>query len=94
MEATRRQGTGHNYLIQHSAGSGKTNSIRWLAHRLSTLTNGTGEKVYDSVIVISDRTNIDDQLRDAVDHDETVGALSPASTSTRSSLLRPCGTGG
>lgn len=75
VEATRRQGTGHNYLIQHSAGSGKTNSIRWLAHRLSTLTNGTGEKVYDSVIVISDRKIVDNQLRDAVDHDETVGGV-------------------
>jgi len=75
VEATRRQGTGHNYLVQHSAGSGKTNSIKWLAHRLSTLTNGTGEKVFDSVIVISDRKVVDNQLRDAVDHDETVGGV-------------------
>ena len=75
VDAARRQGAGRNYLVQHSAGSGKTNSIRWLADRLSTLTNGTGEKVYDSVIVISDRKIVDNQLRDAIDHDETVGGV-------------------
>ena len=75
VEAARREGPGHNYLIQHSAGSGKTNSIRWLAHRLSTLTSEAGEKVYDSVVVISDRKIVDNQLRDAVDHDEAVDGV-------------------
>jgi len=48
-------GTGNNYLVQHSAGSGKSNSIAWLAHRLASLHNDCDEKVFDSVIVITDR---------------------------------------
>ncbi len=44
----RRQGPGHNYLVQHSAGSGKSNSIAWLAHRLASLHNDKDEKVFDS----------------------------------------------
>lgn len=65
VETSRTQGPGHRYLIQHSAGSGKTNSIAWLAHQLSTLHNDAG-KVFDSVIVITDRTVLDDQLQNAI----------------------------
>ncbi|WP_340034994.1 type I restriction endonuclease [Bacillus sp. FSL K6-0993] len=57
---------GHNYLIQHSAGSGKTNSISWLAHRLAKLHNEENESVFSSVIVITDRRVLDKQLQDAV----------------------------
>lgn len=57
---------GHNYLIQHSAGSGKSNSIAWLAHHLSTLHDAQDEKVFHSVIVISDRRAIDQQLQNAI----------------------------
>lgn len=64
--AARTEGPGHRYLIQHSAGSGKTNSIAWTAHQLSTLHNGAGDKVFDSVIVVTDRTVLDDQLQDAI----------------------------
>ena len=51
----RASGVGNNYLVQHSAGSGKSNSIAWLAHRLASLYDDTDEKVFDSVIVVTDR---------------------------------------
>lgn len=57
---------GHNYLIQHSAGSGKTNSISWLAHRLAKLHNEENESIFSSVIIITDRRVLDKQLQDAV----------------------------
>lgn len=57
---------GTNYLVQHSAGSGKTNSISWLAHRLAKLHDDENEAVYSSVIVITDRRVLDKQLQDAV----------------------------
>lgn len=57
---------GQNYLIQHSAGSGKTNSISWLAHRLAKLHTEDNESVFSSVIVITDRRVLDKQLQDAV----------------------------
>lgn len=62
----RAEGAGHNYLIQHSAGSGKTNSISWLSHRLASLHDKDDAKVYDCVIVITDRQVLDRQLQDAV----------------------------
>jgi type I restriction enzyme, R subunit len=65
---SRINGAGNNYLIQHSAGSGKSNTIAWAAHRLSELYNQTGEqKIFDSVIVITDRRALDKQLRDTVE---------------------------
>ncbi len=57
---------GNNYLIQHSAGSGKTNSIAWLAHRLANLHTSTDKLIFDCVIVITDRVVLDRQLQDAV----------------------------
>lgn len=60
------QGSGHNYLIQHSAGSGKSNSIAWLAHRLSSLHDAQNEKVFHSVVVITDRRVLDKQLQDTI----------------------------
>ena len=62
----RDNGTGNNYLVQHSAGSGKSNSIAWLAHRLATLHTDADEKVYDSVIVVTDRVILDQQLQDTI----------------------------
>src|SRR5690606_10848149 len=56
----------HNYLIQHSAGSGKSNSIAWLAYRLSSLHNDIDERIFDSVIVITDRKVLDSQLQDTI----------------------------
>ena len=66
VEAARAEGPGHNYLIQHSAGSGKTNSISWLAHHLSSLHNTTDKKVFDCVLVITDRRVLDAQLQQAI----------------------------
>lgn len=62
----RNEKAGNNYLIQHSAGSGKTNSISWLSHRLSSLHTLQDEKVFDCVIVITDRRVLDKQLQDAI----------------------------
>ncbi len=59
-------GSGHNYLIQHSAGSGKSNSIAWLSYRLASLHNDKDEKIFNSVIVITDRKVLDTQLQDTI----------------------------
>lgn len=56
-------GAGRNYLVQHSAGSGKSNSIAWLAHRLASLHDAQDEKVFHSVVVVTDRRVLDQQLQ-------------------------------
>ena len=66
IDAAVTEGAGQKYLIQHSAGSGKSNSIAWTAHQLSTLYNSNGDKQFHSVIVITDRTVLDDQLQDTI----------------------------
>jgi type I restriction enzyme, R subunit len=66
LEALARdERAGHSYLVQHSAGSGKSNTIAWLAHRLSTLHAGDA-KVFDKVVVITDRVVLDRQLQDTI----------------------------
>lgn len=62
----KANGSGHNYLIQHSAGSGKSNSIAWLAYQLANLYNSQDARVFDSVIVITDRRVLDQQLQDTI----------------------------
>jgi len=66
ITSSQDKGSGHNYLVQHSAGSGKSNSIAWLAHRLSSLHNADDEKVFDTVVVITDRRVLDQQLQDTI----------------------------
>ena len=66
VDAARAEGAGNRYLIQHSAGSGKTNSISWLAHRLSQLHDDENQRVFDTVVVVTDRTVLDKQLQDAI----------------------------
>ncbi|MGB4857623.1 MAG: DEAD/DEAH box helicase family protein [Candidatus Dechloromonas phosphoritropha] len=66
LAAARSEGPGHKYLIQHSAGSGKSNSIAWVAHQLSSLYKGDGQKQFHSVIVVTDRTVLDAQLQDTI----------------------------
>lgn len=61
-----QHGPGKNYLIQHSAGSGKSNSIAWLAYRLSGLHNDANERIFDSVIVVTDRKVLDQQLQNNI----------------------------
>lgn len=63
VASARAHGSGRNYLIQHSAGSGKSNTIAWLAHRLSSLHDAKDARVFDSVIVITDRRVLDRQLQ-------------------------------
>jgi type I restriction enzyme R subunit len=73
LDATRKlvadvlaQGPGQRYLIQHSAGSGKTNSIAWTAHFLADLHDAQHKKLFDSVLVVSDRNVLDAQLQEAI----------------------------
>lgn len=66
VAAVLAEGPGRKYLIQHSAGSGKTNSIAWTAHFLADLHDAAQAKLFDSVLVVSDRTVLDDQLQDAI----------------------------
>ena len=66
LDAAREEGPGSKYLVQHSAGSGKSNSIAWTAHQLSSLYDEAGEKQFHSVIVVTDRTVLDDQLQDTI----------------------------
>jgi len=64
--AAKADGAGHDYLVQHSAGSGKSNTIAWLAHRLSTLHGADDRPVFDKVVVITDRRVLDRQLQDTI----------------------------
>lgn len=70
---TRKHGAGRRVLIQHSAGSGKSNSIGWLAHQLIGL-EVAGQPVFNSVIVVTDRRILDQQIRDTIKHFAQVGA--------------------
>ena len=62
----RENGSGNNYLIQHSAGSGKSNSIAWTAYRLASLHNDDNEPVFTSVVIVTDRRNLDAQLQETI----------------------------
>jgi type I restriction enzyme, R subunit len=66
VDAARREGVGNNYLIEHSAGSGKSNTIGWVAHRLASLHDSRNLRVFDSVIVVTDRIVLDQQLQDTI----------------------------
>ncbi len=73
LQAVRRmvaaagvEGVGHTYLVEHSAGSGKSNTIGWLAHRLSSLHNDNDQRIFDSVVVITDRVVLDRQLQNTI----------------------------
>ena len=63
---TKNDGVGGRYLIQHSAGSGKSNSIAWLAHQLVTLKDENGKEIYDTVLVVTDRINLDKQIKNTI----------------------------
>ena len=66
IDATRDEGPGQRYLVQHSAGSGKSNSIAWTAHQLANLYDEDGGKLFNSVIVVTDRNVLDSQLQDTI----------------------------
>jgi type I restriction enzyme R subunit len=71
----REKGTGHRYLIQHSAGSGKSFSIAWLAHQLSVLHDDQDRRIFDSIVVITDRRVLDRQLQRTVRQFEQVAGV-------------------
>lgn len=66
LDTVRAEGAGQPYLIQHSAGSGKTNTIAWTAHSLIRVRRPDGEPYFHSVIVVTDRQVLDKQLQDAI----------------------------
>jgi type I restriction enzyme, R subunit len=79
LDHAAEHGVGRRYLIEHSAGSGKSNSIAWLAHQLIGLEHG-GTKAFDSVVVVTDRRILDKQIRDTIKQYAQVGATIGAVT--------------
>jgi len=80
----RNHGPGQRYLIQHSAGSGKSNSIAWLAHQLSVLHDAKDRRVFDSIVVITDRRVLDRQLQRTVrQFEQTAGVVENIDTTSR-----------
>ncbi len=76
LAAAKDEGPGNRYLIQHSAGSGKSNTIMWLAHALANLHGSADKKVFDTTFVVTDRRNLDDQLAETVKQfDDTPGLI-------------------
>jgi type I restriction enzyme R subunit len=88
-EAVSAEGSGNRYLVQHSAGSGKTDSISWLTHRLARL-QVKNQKVFDSVIVVTDRNVLDEQLQEAIrqiDNEQDIVVAIDRSAGSKSGLL-------
>lgn len=75
MADVRRNGVGINYLIQHSAGSGKSNSIAWIAYRLASVHDAQNNSLFDSVIVVTNRVVLDSQLQDTINSFEHKAGL-------------------
>ncbi len=85
----RKNGSGRNYLIQHSAGSGKSNSIAWVAYRLASLHDEMNNAVFNSVIIVTDRTVLDAQLQDTISgFDHTLGTVETIDKNKNSKDLR------
>lgn len=85
----KENGSGKNYLIQHSAGSGKSNSIAWTVYRLGSLYNALNEPIFSSVIVVTDRTVLDTQLQDTISSfDHTLGSVEAIDDKKRSKGLK------
>lgn len=85
----RENGAGHNYLIQHSAGSGKSNSIAWTAYRLASLFNDEDKPVFSSVIIVTDRRVLDQQLQETISgFDHKLGAVETIDEKKNSRDLR------
>lgn len=85
----REKGAGQNYLIQHSAGSGKSNSIAWTAYRLASLHDENNKAVFSSVVVVTDRTVLDAQLQETISgFDHTIGAVEAIGEDKNSRDLR------
>ncbi len=80
----RGAGTGQRYLVQHSAGSGKSFTIAWLAHRLATLHDASDRRVFDSIVVVTDRRVLDRQLQTTMrQFEQTLGVVENIDTTSR-----------
>lgn len=89
VQHVRLKGSGENYLIQHSAGSGKSNSIAWLAYHLASLHNDNNESIFTSVIIVTDRTVLDRQLQETISSfDHTTGLVETIGENKTSKDLR------
>lgn len=85
----RENGSGTNYFMQHSAGSGKSNSIAWTAYRLASLHNDENEPIFTSVVIVTDRRNLDAQLQETVmGFDHTLGSVCTIGENKNSKDLR------
>ena len=85
LDDVREQGAGHNYLIEHSAGSGKSNSIAWIAYRLASLHDDENKPVFNSIIVVTNRVVLDSQLQDTINSfDHTPGLVEAIDDKKRS----------
>ena len=84
VDDARAKGAGQNYLIQHSAGSGKSNTIAWLAHRLTTLHDAEDNRVFDTIVVVTDRRVLDRQLQKTIrSFEKTTGLVENIDTTSR-----------
>jgi type I restriction enzyme R subunit len=80
----RSRGAGQRYLIQHSAGSGKSFTIAWLAHQLATLHDAADRRVFDSIVVVTDRRVLDRQLQTTMrQFEQTLGVVETIDTTSR-----------
>ncbi|MDL5363924.1 type I restriction endonuclease subunit R [Halalkalicoccus sp. NIPERK01] len=85
VTSAKEEGTGEDYLIQHSTGSGKSKSIAWLVHRLVSLHDDQDDAVFDGVVVVTDRTVLDEQLRNTIyELDHKTGVVHPIKGENRS----------
>ena len=75
LQAVKQEGAGHNYLVQHSAGSGKSKSIAWLAHQLADLFDENDKPIFDSIIMVTDRIVLDKAISDEIHDFATVGGV-------------------
>lgn len=85
----REHGSGNNYLIQHSAGSGKSNSIAWIAYRLASVHDSNDNGIFDSVIVVTNRVVLDGQLQDTINSFEHKPGLVEA-IDEKKKFTQPC----
>jgi len=88
LTSVKQDGTGHNYLIQHSAGSGKSKTIAWLAHQLSNLFGYNQEPIFDSIIVITDRIVLDKQLQKQIKQFEKINGTVRTITKGSKQLIK------
>lgn len=85
LDDVKKNGSGRNYLIEHSAGSGKSNSIAWIAYRLASVYNNDEKPIFDTVIVVTNRIVLDSQLQDTINSFEHKAGVVEAITQAKGS---------